>query len=308
MSSEATPSHRTPPSSPQLVKSVAQMRSIVGAPGSSVGPPHAVVMTMGALHDGHASLLKLARELAGPDGRVSASIFVNPLQFGPAEDLDSYPRTLEADLAVCANNQVDVVFAPPVVEMYPAGSPATTVSAGTLGTQWEGASRPGHFDGVLTVVCKLLHIMQPRWAIFGEKDYQQLTVIKRMVQDLSMEVEVVPGATIRETDGLAMSSRNHYLSPSERQAASVIPRTLTLVEQALARGATVDEALTQGRELMATEPSVELDYLVVRACDLGPYEQGQGRALVAARVGTTRLIDNCAISTVPSPAVQQESL
>lgn len=243
----------------------------------------AVVMTMGALHEGHASLMRAARKEADV---VVATIFVNPLQFGPSEDLARYPRTLEADLEVCAAEGVDVVFTPAPRVVYPDGQPAVTVQPGPLGSKLEGAVRPGHFAGVLTVVLKLLNMVGPDVAYFGEKDYQQLTLIRRMVRDLSLDVEIVGVPTVREPDGLALSSRNRYLSGEERALALGLSRAL----RAGARQHTVDSVLdAAGRELSG----IEVDYLELRDPLLGPAPaQGLARLLVAARVGSTRLIDN----------------
>ncbi|MGP4089789.1 pantoate--beta-alanine ligase [Streptomyces sp. KR55] len=190
-------------------------------------PGHtAVVMTMGALHDGHATLVRTAREHVGRDGFVVVTVFVNPLQFGKGEDLDRYPRTLEADLKVAEQAGADVVFAPAVEEVYPGGEPQVRISAGPMGERLEGASRPGHFDGMLTVVAKLLHLTRPDVAFFGQKDAQQLALIRRMVRDLNFGVEIVGVPTVREDDGLALSSRNRYLSPQERCTALALPRAL----------------------------------------------------------------------------------
>ncbi|MGW0585146.1 pantoate--beta-alanine ligase, partial [Streptomyces sp. NPDC002920] len=186
----------------------------------------AVVMTMGALHEGHATLVRTARELAGPDGEVVVTVFVNPLQFGAGEDLDRYPRTLDADLKIAEAAGADVVFAPSVDEVYPGGEPQVRISAGPMGERLEGASRPGHFDGVLTVVAKLLHLTRPDAALFGQKDAQQLALIRRMVRDLNFGVEIVAVPTVREADGLALSSRNRFLSAQERHTALALSAAL----------------------------------------------------------------------------------
>ncbi|HKT03620.1 MAG TPA: pantoate--beta-alanine ligase, partial [Rugosimonospora sp.] len=183
----------------------------------------AVVMTMGALHGGHEELMRAARERAES---VLVTIFVNPLQFGPNEDFDRYPRTLDRDLAICARNGVDAVFAPGREEMYPGGEPTVRVSPGRLGTILEGATRPGHFEGVLTVVNKLLHLTRPQLAFFGEKDYQQLALVRLLVRDTNLDVEIVGVPVVREPDGLARSSRNRYLDPAERQAALALSAAL----------------------------------------------------------------------------------
>lgn len=250
-----------------------------------------VVMTMGALHEGHISLLRAAR--AGSDS-VIMTLFVNPLQFGPNEDFDRYPRTHEADLAIARDQGVDVVFSPSQAEMYPSGKPAVRVDPGALGEMLEGASRPGFFNGVLTVVLKLLHLTSPDVAYFGEKDYQQLAMIRAMARDFDLPVEITGCATVREPDGLAMSSRNRYLSPAERDDALVLSRALAAATAVRGRGA--DAALTAARDVFVGTPSVDLDYLVVTDPAFGPPPpHGPARMLVAARVGATRLIDNAAL-------------
>lgn len=190
------------------------------------GGRRAVVMTMGALHEGHASLIRAARRLAGPDGEVVVTVFVNPLQFGAGEDLDRYPRTLDADVKIAEQAGADTVFAPGVDEVYPGGEPQVRVSAGPMGTVLEGATRPGHFDGMLTVVAKLLHLTRPDVALFGQKDAQQLALIRRMARDLNFDVDIVGVPTVREDDGLALSSRNRYLAPDERRTALALSQAL----------------------------------------------------------------------------------
>jgi pantoate--beta-alanine ligase len=262
----------------------------------AAGARVALVPTMGALHEGHASLMRVARERVG-DGPVVVSVFVNPLQFGAGEDLDRYPRTLEADLKVCEREGVDVVFAPAVEEMYPGGTGAdtTTVTPGGLGDQLEGASRPGHFRGVLTVVAKLFGLVRPDVAVFGQKDYQQLALITRMAADLCLGLEVVGAETQREPDGLALSSRNRYLSSSERTVAGALSKALRAAQDRAQYG--VPAARWAAMRVLKGEPGLELDYLALRAADLGelpdhPEAGTEGRVLVAARVGATRLIDN----------------
>ncbi|MET7289118.1 pantoate--beta-alanine ligase [Streptomyces sp. NPDC005573] len=186
----------------------------------------AVVMTMGALHEGHATLIRAAREHVGDQGFVIVTVFVNPLQFGAGEDLDRYPRTLDADLEIAERAGANVVFAPSADEVYPGGEPQVRVTAGPMGERLEGASRPGHFDGMLTVVAKLLHLTRPDVALFGQKDAQQLALIRRMARDLNFGVEIVGVPTVREEDGLALSSRNRYLSPEERTTALALSRAL----------------------------------------------------------------------------------
>jgi pantoate--beta-alanine ligase len=259
----------------------------------------AVVMTMGALHEGHAELIRAARRRVGAKGRVIVTDFVNPTQFGAGEDFDRYPRTLKADIDVCASAGADIVFAPSVEDVYGTRDLSTLgsqvqIEPGPLGSELEGASRPGHFRGVLTVVAKLMHLTSPDLAYFGEKDYQQLTLITAMVRDLRFPIEIVPVETVRETDGLAMSSRNRYLSASERATASLIPQAL---RAAVAAGALGEKAaIDAGMAVIAQDESIELDYLVIRDPDLAPAPvTGQARVLIAARVGSTRLLDNMAM-------------
>jgi pantoate--beta-alanine ligase len=250
---------------------------------------------MGALHDGHLSLVRRAREVADV---VVVSIFVNPLQFGAGEDLDRYPRTLDADLDALAAHGVELVFAPSVDQMYPEGAVETTVTAGHVGTLYEGASRPGHFDGMLTVVAKLFNIVRPDRAVFGQKDAQQVFLVRRMVRDLDvpLAIEVVP--TVREPAGLAMSSRNRYLGPDQRRAALLLSEALAAAEASGAEG--LDEVLAEAAAAFGDHDGVELDYLVVvdpeTFLPVGEEARGEAIVLVAARVGTTRLIDNAVIS------------
>lgn len=259
-----------------------------------------VVMTMGALHAGHASLVRAARDAVGPDGQVVVTVFVNPLQFGPGEDFDRYPRDLDADLATLAacGAAVDVVFAPEVPDVYPdhPHGPLVRVSAGHLGNVLEGALRPGHFDGVLTVVLKLLHLVQPDLAVFGEKDAQQLLLIRRMVADLDVPVEIVGVPIARADDGVALSSRNAYLSPAERESARALSRALQAGASAGERGA---DAVRAAAGAVLAEACVTPDYLTLvdrTTVDEVPSEHhGPALLLVAARVGTTRLIDNMAV-------------
>ncbi|MFC8491067.1 pantoate--beta-alanine ligase [Streptomyces sp. NPDC057235] len=217
-----------------------------GAPGRN-----AVVMTMGALHEGHATLIRAARARVGADGFVVVTVFVNPLQFGAGEDLDRYPRTLDADLELALDAGASVVFAPSVDEVYPGGEPQVRITAGPMGERLEGASRPGHFDGMLTVVAKLLHLTAPDLAFFGQKDAQQLALIRRMVRDLNFPVEVVGVETVREDDGLALSSRNRYLSAEERRTALALSRALFAGRERLAAQEALRaraDALPNGRD------------------------------------------------------------
>jgi pantoate--beta-alanine ligase len=252
----------------------------------------ALVPTMGALHEGHRELMRHARRIPGA-GVTAVSIFVNPLQFGPNEDLARYPRPLDADLAACREEGVELVFLPGVADMYPEGAD-TVVSPGALGAELEGAVRPGHFPGVLTVVSKLFHIVGPDVAFFGEKDYQQLILIRKMVRDLHFPLSIAGVPIVREADGLALSSRNVYLSPEERRRALVLSRALRAGAGVSAHGP--DAVLATAREVLDEEPEVAVDYLQLRGPDLGPTPAGgQARLLVAARVGATRLIDNIAV-------------
>ncbi|MEV0152625.1 pantoate--beta-alanine ligase [Micromonospora sp. NPDC050686] len=259
-----------------------------------------VVMTMGALHAGHETLLRAAREQAD---HVLVTIFVNPLQFGPNEDFDRYPRTLDADLEICRRAGADLVFAPSVADMYPDGQPRVRVNPGQLGEDLEGQSRLGFFHGVLTVVLKLLQLTRPDLAFFGEKDYQQLTLVRRMVRDLDVPVEIVGVPTVREPDGLARSSRNRYLSAPERQAALSLSAALRAGVEAAERGGDAAAVLTAAhRAFDAGPPGARLDYLVLTDADLEPGPvAGPARLLVAAWAGATRLIDNAGLELAPRP-------
>ncbi len=214
----------------------------------------AVVMTMGALHEGHATLVRAAREHVGAEGFVVVTVFVNPLQFGAGEDLDRYPRTLDADLKVAEQAGADVVFAPSVDEVYPGGEPQVRITAGPMGERLEGASRPGHFDGMLTVVAKLLHLTRPDVALYGQKDAQQLALIRRMVRDLNFGTEIVGVPTVRETDGLALSSRNRYLSTGERRTALALSQALFAGRD---RHAAQEALRARAREVPATRARAE---------------------------------------------------
>ena len=263
--------------------------------GRRSGCPVGLVPTMGALHAGHASLMERARKEVGSDAPVVVSIFVNPMQFAPGEDLDRYPRAFDADLAVCADQGVDVVFAPSVEEVYPGGEPQVTVEPGPLGNVLEGSSRPTHFRGVLTVVAKLFGLVRPDVAVFGEKDYQQLVLIRRMVSDLCMGVDVVGADIVREDNGLALSSRNRYLDEDHRWRAAALSRTLFAARGAAKHGA--DAAFAAARHELRHARGVDLGYLELTDPDLGPApDAGPARMLIAARVGTTRLIDNVALT------------
>ena len=280
--------------SPVLASTRQELADLL-APRRARGERVGLVCTMGAMHEGHASLMRRTRAEIGPDAPLVVSLFVNPLQFGPGEDLDRYPRTFEEDRALCEAEGVDVLFAPSVDEVYPGGTPQVTVDPGPLATILEGASRPGHFAGVLTVVAKLFGLVRPDVTVFGEKDYQQLALVRRMSADLCLGVEVIGGETVREPDGLALSSRNRYLDDEQRRTALALSRTLRAAQEAAAEG--LDAAEAAARAELSRWPGVDLDYLVITDPALGelPTEPPPGteaRAVIAARVGTTRLIDN----------------
>ncbi|HEU4699896.1 MAG TPA: pantoate--beta-alanine ligase [Gemmatimonadales bacterium] len=274
--------------------SVAELRARVGA-WRREGAPIAFVPTMGYLHEGHLRLVDEARRRVGPAGRVVMSIFVNPLQFAPTEDLDRYPRDLPRDRALAAGRGVDLLFHPDVGTMYPPGS-ETRVVPGATAERWEGTSRPGHFAGVLTVVAKLFNLVQPDVACFGQKDFQQATLIRRMVRDLDFPIEIVVAPTVREADGLALSSRNVYLSPEERAQALGLSAALRAAAAAFAAGERVAAALERRvQEVLAVHPGVAPEYIAVTDPDtLAPVRTADPRTVVllAARVGRTRLIDN----------------
>ncbi|MGA8994947.1 MAG: pantoate--beta-alanine ligase [Nocardioidaceae bacterium] len=273
---------------------VARTRAEVDAalrPTRAEGGAVALVPTMGALHAGHAALV---REAAGRADAVVVSVFVNPLQFGAGEDLDRYPRTLDADVALCAENGAGVVFAPAVAEVYPAGEPQVSVDPGPLGSVLEGATRPGHFRGVLTVVAKLFGLVAPDVAVFGRKDYQQLVLVRQLVEDLCLRVDVVGLETVREADGLALSSRNAYLGEQERRLALTLSTALRAGQRAAAGGG--EQVVAAAEAVLGAAAGVDVDYLVLTAPDLGAAPaRGEARLLVAARVGSTRLIDNTAV-------------
>ncbi|WP_232676352.1 pantoate--beta-alanine ligase [Nocardioides sp. R-C-SC26] len=300
--------------SPTVASTRGELAELLGS-ARGAGHRSAFVPTMGALHDGHASLMQVARAEVGADAPVVVSIFVNPLQFGAGEDLDRYPRTWDSDLEVCARQGVDVVFAPSVDEVYPGGTPMVTVSPGPLAEVLEGRTRPGHFAGVLTVVAKLFGLVRPDVAVFGQKDYQQLVLIRRMVADLCLGVDVVGAPTLREDDGLAMSSRNVYLDGEQRRQAAALSRTLRAVQDAGADGLVA--ALDAARTELRSAEGVDLDYLAITTPELDDLTSrgerverddpdlptGPARALIAARIGTTRLIDNLPLTLgPPSPA------
>ncbi|MGH6656917.1 MAG: pantoate--beta-alanine ligase [Actinocrinis sp.] len=264
----------------------------------------AVVMTMGALHDGHLALVQAARQAAKT---VIVTVFVNPLQFGPGEDFERYPRTLGQDVKQLEDADVDIVFAPSADEVYPDGAPQVTVQPGPMGELLEGASRPGHFSGMLTVVNKLLNLTQPDLAFYGQKDAQQLAMIRRMVRDFNLPVDIVGVRTVREPDGLALSSRNRYLSAGERQTALALSRALAEgVAKPTAAAAVRTAAQAVLDEAAHADPPLALDYLAL--VDPGNFHEvpddftGEAILLVAARIGATRLIDNTVL-TIDDPVL-----
>jgi|AntAceMinimDraft_1070359.scaffolds.fasta_scaffold07339_2 pantoate--beta-alanine ligase len=268
-----------------------EMRALDAAKGPTV-----VVMTMGALHAGHTQLMDVARGYAGTFGRVVVTIFVNPRQFGPTEDFDSYPRTFTRDLQLCEEHEVDVVFAPDVEQMYSSaetGVSTIAITAGDLGEILEGVQRPGHFDGMLTIVAKLFHLTEPNVALFGEKDYQQLVLIRGMVHALDWPLQVVGVPTVRDDDGLACSSRNKFLSKSGRSQAAAVPQALQAGVQVAHRGiGAIVRAVTQVLHRADLVP----DYVEVRGVDLSADPiTGEARLLIAVPVEGVRLIDNTAV-------------
>jgi pantoate--beta-alanine ligase len=279
----------------ELVRTVAELRQAI-ARRRIVGSQIGFVPTMGALHEGHVSLMR--RSVAECDATV-VSVFVNPLQFGPREDLSAYPRDLDRDVALTESAGVGLVFAPPVEEMYPAPL-LTTVAVREVSEAFEGESRPTHFAGVTTVVAKLFNLVGPCRAYFGEKDWQQLAVVRRMVDDLSFDVDVIGCETVREADGLALSSRNAYLGRAERAAAPVLHRALVVGAQRIAAGERdPDRVVTMMSEMIDAEPLASLDYVaVVDAASLSAVTPlaGELRLLGAARFGKARLIDNVGVT------------
>ncbi|WP_104105687.1 pantoate--beta-alanine ligase [Nocardioides sp. 616] len=299
---------------PSLARSREELVALL-APARAQGSRVGYVPTMGALHEGHASLVREARAQVGESGRVVVSIFVNPLQFAPGEDLDRYPRTLEADLDLCAAEGVDVVFAPSPEEVYPGGvaagetSETTTVDPGPLATQLEGRVRPTHFRGVLTVVAKFFGLVRPDVAVFGQKDYQQLVLVRAMATDLCMGVDVIGAETVREPDGLALSSRNRYLDSEQRFEAASLNLVLRAAQESAQWGQ--DVALESARAELRRTKGIDLDYLEIRAADLSPLpaevpEGTEARILIAARLGSTRLIDNLPITLGASRAPEAQ--
>lgn len=291
-----------------MIPMLARTRAGLAACRATLRAPVVLVPTMGALHDGHRALLRTARHRSGPNGSVVVSVFVNPLQFGAGEDLDRYPRSLGDDVAVCSSEGVDVVFAPAQEEMYPAGQ-MITVRPGLMGEVLEGTFRPGFFEGVLTVVLKLFNLVRPDVAVFGEKDAQQLAVIRKMVADLNLPVTIEHVGIVRDPDGLAISSRNRYLSPAERDTALALSRALRAGSAAAGGGAEAILAAAEA-ELSAAakaDPPLATDYLALADPETFTHVPagftGRALLLVAATVGKTRLIDNTAIP-IGSPAEQ----
>jgi pantoate--beta-alanine ligase len=273
------------------LSTIPEIRSWTGAQRAA-GRRIGLVPTMGYLHEGHLALVDEARRHASA---VILSIFVNPLQFGPTEDLARYPRDLPRDRSLAASRGVDAVFIPTVETMYPSGSEIRVIPGATA-SRWEGAARPGHFTGVLTVVAKLFHLVQPDLACFGQKDFQQLTLVRRMVRDLDWPLEIVEVPTVREADGLALSSRNAYLSGDDRRRALALSRALLAAHRAFCEGEHRAPALEQRmRQVLSREPEVSVEYIaIVEPETLEPVSQADSRTVIAiaARVGGTRLIDN----------------
>lgn len=279
---------------PKIAHTRAELQAARAALGDDVG----VVMTMGALHEGHARLIRQARQEME---HVVVTIFLNPLQFAAGEDLSRYPRTFEDDVAICAREGVDLVFAPSPDVVYPDGEPGVRISAGALGNVLEGAARPGHFDGVLTVVAKMLHLVRPSRAYYGQKDAQQLLLIKRMARDLDFPTEVVAVETAREEDGLALSSRNRYLTDTDREVAGCLSQALRAgADMARIGPAAVRRA---ARDVLVREPLALIDYLVLvhptELTEVAEWYRGPALLAVAGRVGTTRLIDNMPVELGP---------
>jgi pantoate--beta-alanine ligase len=298
-----------PPGPPEPQPALLRTKAELAAARRGLPAPVVLVPTMGALHAGHRALLRAARAAAGPSGSVIVSIFVNPLQFRPGEDLDRYPRTLDDDLAMCAREGVRAVFAPSAAEMYPAGPPQVTVDPGPAGQVFEGEFRPGFFGGVLTVVLKLFHLVRPDVAVFGEKDAQQLALVRRLVADtdLGLAIEAVP--TVRDPDGLATSSRNQYLSAADRELALTLPRALRAGQARVAAGDGhgAAAALAAAQEVLRGEPALAVDYVaVVDPRTFGP--PGPGPALIVAAVtaGGTRLIDNVPVVLTGGPNTERD--
>lgn len=265
-----------------------------------INQPVVTVFTMGALHSGHAKLIEVAKEYVAQNlngqGKVVVSIFVNPTQFNSPADLSNYPRTLDADLVICDAAGADAVFIPTASEMYPAGESKIGLTHYQIGNDLEGASRPGHFEGMLTVVTKLLNITKPIATFFGEKDFQQLVLVKQLVSDLNMEINVIGVPTVRDQDGFALSSRNKRLSQTQRELASQIPATLTLLKRSISEGHELTSAINIATEYLTNFPEIKIDYLELRNQQLGkPSNTDSVRALIAVQIGEIRLIDNMTV-------------
>ena len=265
-----------------------------------INQPVVTVFTMGALHSGHAKLIEVAKEYVAQSlngqGKVVVSIFVNPTQFNSPADLSNYPRTLDADLVICDAAGADAVFIPTASEMYPAGETKIGLTHYQIGNDLEGASRPGHFEGMLTVVTKLLNITKPVATFFGEKDFQQLVLVKQLVSDLNMEINVIGVPTVRDKDGFALSSRNKRLSQTQRELASQIPATLTLLKRSISEGHELTSAINIATEYLTNFPEIKIDYLELRNQQLGkPSNTDSVRALIAVQIGEIRLIDNMTV-------------
>jgi pantoate--beta-alanine ligase len=284
---------------PVVARTRAELRDL--RPG--LAAPVVLVPTMGALHSGHRALLRAARAAAGPGGSVIASVFVNPLQFRPGEDLDRYPRTLDDDLAMCADEGVNAVFAPSAAEMYPGGQPEVTVDPGPMGLLFEGQFRPGFFAGVLTVVLKLFHLTRPDVAVFGAKDAQQLALVRRMVSDTNLDIAIESVPTVRDADGLATSSRNRYLSAAERALALAMPRALQAGQRAAAGG--VQAVLAAAQQNLLGAPALAVDYVAVvdphTFARVRPGAAGPALIVAAVTAGSTRLIDNVPVLLAAGP-------
>ena len=278
----------------KVIHDLDEMR-LLSRRSSLAGARVVLVPTMGYLHDGHRSLLKMGRAV-GPDSLLVLSIFVNPAQFGPKEDLASYPRDMACDLEMAGQEGVDIVFAPDAKAIYPAGF-RTHVEVEGRGERLCGASRPGHFSGVATVVLKLFNIIEPDTAIFGEKDFQQLRIIRKMAEDLDLDLDIIGSPTVRDPDGLAMSSRNSYLDAKERRAAQCVPASIEAAKAAVSRGVGLSSAVIEEvKKIIEKEPLAMIDY--VKVCDgdtLGDVDDitNGARRFLAVRIGRARLIDNC---------------
>jgi pantoate--beta-alanine ligase len=308
VSQPPSPPEPQPPSPPERGPALLRTKPDLAAARPGLPAPVVLVPTMGALHAGHRALLRSARAAAGLSGSVIVSIFVNPLQFRPGEDLDRYPRTLDDDLAMCAREGVRAVFAPSAAEMYPGGPPQVTVDPGPAGQGFEGEFRPGFFGGVLTVVLKLFHLVRPDVAVFGEKDAQQLALVRRLVADTDLGLAIEPVPIVRDPDGLATSSRNRYLSAADRELALTLPRALRAGQARAAAGdahSAAAAALAAAQEVLRGEPALAVDYVaVVDPRTFGPAGPGPALIVAAVTAGGTRLIDN--VPVVPTDGQNTE--